>query len=415
MQALRKQLILWSAVLLLAVVAAFLLPRLKLLEDAGYVLIGWGQWEIELTAVALVLIFVIGFVLFYAAIRLVGLLIRLPVVMRQRREQARSEAAFQSLIQGLRQASEGNWEQAERQLIEHAAVSAHSLVHYLTAARAAHRRGATKARDEYLRKAIEEAPDAELAAKLTAAELHLESGDFNRALESLKRLEKIAPANAQVLKLLHQVYVQLGEWEALTRLIPRLKKNKVLMEADLRLLELETYSNRLREAAKSRDAKAIRELWQQIPENLRREIDLQEIYFAAMIEAGAGDEIEPELRRILNRNWRDTLAVLYGAIEMEDPAVQLKHAEEWTRRHGNNAVLLRVLGKLALRAGDEEKAEDYLRRSLECKPTVEAYRLLGDLLQRKGSAEEAADCYRRGLMLASEGVIEEVEAHPEGG
>jgi len=414
MQALRRQLIIWSAVLLLAVAAAFLLPRLKLLRDAGYVLIGWGQWEIELTAVTLVLIFVIGFILFYAAIRLVGLLLRLPVVMRQRREQARSEAALRSLIQGLRQASEGNWEQAEKQLIEHAAVSGHSLVHYLTAARAAHRRGAAKARDEYLRRAVEEAPDAELAAKLTAAELHLESGDFDRALEALKRLDKIAPANAQVLKLLHQVYTRLGDWEALAKLLPRLRKNKVLMEADLRLLELETYSNRLREAAKGRDAKALRELWERIPENLRQETELQEIYFAAMIEAGAGGEIEAELRRILNRHWHDTLVVLYGAIELEDAAAQLRHAEEWLRRHGNDPVALRVLGKLALRVGDEAKAEDYLRRSLEAGPTVEAYRLLGDLLQRKGAVDEAADCYRRGLMLASEGVIEEVKRHPEG-
>jgi len=414
MQALKKQLILWSSVLLVAVVAAFLLPRLKLLQDTGYVLIGWGRWEVELTAVTLLLIFIVGFVLFYAAVRLTGLLIRLPVAMHQRREQARGDAAFRSLLQGLREAAEGNWSRAEQMLIENAALSGQSLVHYLTAARVAHQRGAWQARDEYLRKAQEEAPDAELAVKLTEAELHLASEDFDKALESLERLEKIAPTNAQVLKLLHQAYTRLEDWDALARLLPRLHQNKVLLEAEVRLLELETYSAMLREAAKNQDTKALEEVWRRVPEELRQEADLQAIYFAAMIEAGAGETIEPELRRTISRNWREPLVVLYGALELPDAATQLAHAEEWLRRHSGDAILLQVLGKLALRAGDTAKAEDYLSRSLEKQPTVEAYRLLGDLLGQRGDLKGAANCYRRGLMLASSAVIEEVESHPEG-
>ncbi len=415
MESLKKQLIIWSAVLLAAVVATFLLPRLKLLQDAGYVLIGWGRWEIELTAVTLILIFIVGFVLFYAAIRLFGLLLRLPTLLRERKSQAEADAAFQKLLHGLRQAAEGNWEDAERVLVEGAALSGQALVHYLTAARAAHQRGALKQRDEYLRKAREVEPDAEVAVKLTEAELHVANEDFDKAVKSLQRLEKIAPGNAQVLRLMHQVYTRLGKWDALARLLPRLRKSKALLEAEVRLLELEAYSTLLREAAKSRDPKALEEAWQKVPEALRKEADLQAIYFAAMIEAGAGETVEPELRRTLTRHWDDTLVVLYGALELADAAAQLAHAEAWLKRHGDDPVLLRVLGKLALRAGDLDKAEDYLTRSLECKPMAETYRLLGDLFMQRGESDKAAECYRRGLMLATRAVIEEVEAHPEGG
>ena len=414
MSAIKKQLIIWSIVLVLAVVAAVLLPRLELAKQAGYVLIGWGQWEIELTVVTLILVFVIGFVLFYAAARLVSLLVRLPAQLRSKKDAAKAEAAYRSLIQGLKESAEGNWEKAERALIENAALSGDSLVHYLTAARAAHQRGALRERDQYLKKAREESPDSELAVKLTEAELHLSNEDFDKALQALKRLEKIAPANAQVLRLLHEVYLRLEDWEALGKMLPRLHKSKVLLEAEVRLLELETYSAMLRDKAEEKDAKALQTLWNGLPGHVRKLPELQSIYFAAMIEAGGGELIEQTLRDALSDHWDEPLVVLYGVLELPDPQVQLRHAERWLGRHPTDAILLRILGKIALRAGEQEKAEDYLRRSLELQPTVEAYRLLGDLMLQKGDTEAACECYRRGLMLASKAVIEEIEAHPEG-
>ncbi len=414
MSTIKKQLILWSVVLILAVVAALLLPRLELARQAGYVLIGWGQWEIELTVVTLILIFVIGFILFYAAARLISLLLRLPVQLRNKKEAAKAEAAYRSLIQGLKESAEGNWEKAEKVLIEHAALSGASLVHYLTAARAAHQRGALRERDEYLKKAREEAPESELAVKLTEAELHLANEDFDKALQSLKRLDRIAPANAQVLRLLHQVYMCLGEWDALGKMLPRLHKSKVLLEAEVRLLELETYSAMLRDKAREKDPKSLQALWNGLPGHIRKLPELQAVYFASMIEVGGGEQVEQVLRDTLNDRWDEPLLVLYGTIELADVQAQLRHAERWLGRHPTDAILLRVLGKIALRAGEREKAGDYLRRSLEIQPTVEAYRLLGDLMLQQGDTEGACECYRRGLMLASKAVIEEIEAHPEG-
>ncbi|GAB6067973.1 heme biosynthesis protein HemY [Methylothermus subterraneus] len=408
MQAWKKQLILWSAILVLAAIAAVFLPRLELLRS-GYVLIGLGRWEIELTFLTLVLIVLVGFVLFYATFRLIGLLWSLTSPRRQRQ----SETAFRQLVEGLRQAAEGNWEQAERVLIQSAGLSDQALVHYLTAARIAQRRGAKAMRDRYLQQAYEAAPDAELAVKLTEAELHLEDEKFDQALETLLRLEKIAPGNAWLLKLLHQAYAKLEDFHALHTLLPRLHEQKVLMEAEVRLLELETYSALLKQAAARKDAQALSSQWQQLPEHARRLPELQAIYFAGMIRCGQSAAIESPLREALAAHWQAPLLVLYGTLEL-DAAAQLREAQGWLEKHPNDPVLLSVLAKLAVRAGAPELAEDYLRRSLALQPSVEAYRLLGDLLQQKGDWQGASDCYRRGLMLASEAVIEEIEAHPEG-
>ncbi len=408
----KKQLILWSAVLVLAAIGAVFLPRLQLLRT-GYVLIGLGRWEIELTVLTLVLIVLIGFGLCYAALKLVSLLLNLPTRQRQQ-QQIQQLEAFRQLVEGLRQAAEGNWERAEKVLIQGAASSDQALMHYLTAARIAHQRGAQAERDAYLKQAYAAAPEAELAVKLTEAELHLAEERFDQALQALLQLEKIAPHNAWLLKLLHQVYVKLQDWEALSRLLPRLREHKVLLEAEVRLLELETYSALLRDQAARKDAKVLAATWREWPEHVRRLPDLQAIYFAAMVEAGAGAEIEGQLREALVQNWQAPLVVLYGGLKLADAVGQLRQAEAWLKQHPDDPVLLTVLGKLAARAGFAELAEEYLRRSLAREPSVEAYRLLGDLLQSKGDWQAASDCYRRGLMLASQAVIEEIEAHPEG-
>ncbi|MCX8049556.1 MAG: heme biosynthesis protein HemY [Methylohalobius sp.] len=409
MPAWKKQLILWSSLLALAAIAVLFLPRLELLRT-GYVLIGLGRWEIELTAVALALILGLSFVLLYAAVRLTGLLLSLPAQQRRKK----TEAGFRQLMEGLRQAAEGNWHRAEQILIQGAALSDQALVHYLTAARLAHQRGAEAERDVYLRQAYEAAPNADLAVKLTEAELKLAGGKFDQALESLLQLEKIAPGNARILKLLHEAYAKLGDFEGLSRLLPQLREHKVLLEAEIRLLELETYSALLKEAVAGKDPEALAAKWQELPEHARDLPDLQTIYFAAMIECGGGANIAESLCQAIERHWQAPLLVLYGGLELGDAEAQLRRAEKWLALHPEDAVLHQVLGKLAGRAGLDGQAEEYLRRSLTLKPSVEAYRLLGDLLYKQGALKEAADCYRRGLMLASKAVIEEIEAHPEG-
>ncbi|GAB4356730.1 MAG: heme biosynthesis protein HemY [Methylohalobius crimeensis] len=414
MQAWKKQLILWTVILVLAAGAAALLPGLKLLRDAGYTLIGWGRWELELTTLTLVLIVVIGFILFYAALRLISLAVNFPLQQKQKKEARQREAAFRRLVEGMREAAEGNWERAEKTLIENAAVSSQSLAHYLTAARFAHHRGAKSERDTYLKQAYEAEPDAQLAVRLTEAELHLADENFDQALESLTQLEKVAPRNARVLRLLHEAYAKLEDWEALHKLLPRLHENKVLLEAEVHLLELETYSAMLRERSAAGDAETLQAHWQELPEHMRQLPDLQAIYFAAMIECGAGERIDAPLRAALEKHWEAPLLILYGGLELPDATAHLQQAEQWLKQHPDDPVLLQVLGKLAWRTGQSEQAETYLHRSLKIQPSVEAYRLLGDLLEEKNAWKDACEYYRRGMMLASQAVIEEVQAHPEG-
>ncbi|TRW91319.1 heme biosynthesis HemY N-terminal domain-containing protein [Candidatus Methylobacter oryzae] len=397
--------------LLVAVATAFFVYKwLGGFETPGYVLIGIGNWSLETSLIVFSVSLIMGFFIFYIFFRFLGWLLRLPGHVRNRGKSIKFNRSQEALIAGLVDSAEGNWEKAEKVLIKHASHSGAPLIHYLTAARAAQSRGAYDKRDEYLRKAADQAPGSDVAIGLTQAELHLSEKQFEQALETLTRLHSIDPTHASVLKLLHQAYQQAGDWEGLRKLIPSLNNNKVLMEAEIKLLETEAFSKLLKQAAERGSADEIESLWSEIPDYIRNMKGVSAIYFAAMIEAGAGAKIEGSLARALSATWDQTLVVLYGNVQSIDIARQLETAEQWLPTHPRDAVFLTVLGKLSIKCGDNQKATTYLTKSLSIEPTVSAYQIFGDLLFAQGDKDRATECYKQGLELASSELVSRIDS-----
>ncbi len=405
-----KNLIHFLGSLCVAIVVAFAANKwLGGFDSPGYVLIGIGEWSLETTLIVFVVSLIFGFFACYIFFRSLGWLLRLPSRIKDRGKNVRFNRSQEALIAGLVDSAEGNWEKAEKILIKHASHSGSPLLHYLTAAKAAQSRGAFDKRDEYLQQAAEQAPGSDVAVGLTQAELHLSGKQFDDALATLTKLHSIDPTHATVLKLLHQAYQHVGDWEGVRKLIPSLHNHKVLMEAEIKLLEAEAFSKILKQTAETRDIQKIETLWAEVPNNIKSMPGVSAIYFAAMIEAGADAKIEDELTRALSINWGDTLLMLFGAIQSIDPKRQLEIAEQWLAMHQSSSLLLTVLGKLSLKAGDDIKAATYLSNSISLEPTVQAYQLLGDLCYSRGDKDKASECYKHGLELASKAVIGQVD------
>ncbi len=405
-----KNIIYFLGSLTVAIAVAFFIHGwLTEYNDPGYVLIGFGQWSLETSLVFFAVSQVVAFFVLYLLFRLLGILLRFPGKLKNKGKNIKFNRSQEALIAGLVDSAEGNWEKAEKILIKHASNSGAPLLHYLTAARAAQSRGAIEKRDEYLRKATEQSGESDIAVGLTQAELHLSSNQFDQALETLTKLHSIDSGHASVLKLLHQTYQRIGDWEGLRKLIPSLHQNKVLMEAEIKLLESETFSRLLKQVADTGDADKIQQLWQSIPEHIQSVQGISTIYFAAMIEAGAGAKIEDDIVKSILNVWDDTLLVLYASIQIKDYKKQLQTAEQWLPIHSGSAVLLRVLGKISIKCKQMEKAEQYLTKSVGIEPAVAAYQMLGDVLFEKGDKDKASDSYKKGLELASSEVVSRVE------
>ena len=378
-------------------------------ENPGYLLMGFGHWSLEMTAVIFIIIQLVSFVIFYIIFRLLGSLLRYPNKIMTRRQYNKTDRSQNALIEGLVDSAAGNWANAEKVLIRHAANSGAPLLHYLTAARAAQSRGAIEKRDEYLKKAANQSSEVDIAVGLTQAELNLSEKQFDDAVKTLKKLNTINPTHASVLKLLHQAYQSLGDWDGMRQLIPSLNKNKVLMESEVKLLEIETYTCLLKQATEKGKVSDIQQLWTTIPSHIQKLNEVKSIYFSAMIVASGGAEVEAAVVDAISENWSETLLVIFGNIKSNHTVNQLLTAEKWVASHPENPVLLRMLGKISLKCDQLEKAEEYLSKSISFEPTVAAYQLLGDLFYNKNDKNKASECYKYGLELASKKIEHNVE------
>lgn len=392
-----------------AAVAFWINYELAQNDDPGYVLIGFGHWSLESTLSAFVMTAVIGFFLLYLFFRSMGWLLRMPGRMRLRSQNIKFNRSQEALVAGLVDSAEGNWERAEKVLIKHAGNSGAPLLHYLTAARAAHSRGAAEKRDEYLKKAAEQTSEDDLVVGLTQAELHLSDQQFSEALATLSRLHSINPSHASVLKLMHQAYHRLGDWEGLSKLLPSLRQHKIIMEAEVKLMETETHSRLLRQAAASGQIEAIQNSWDNVPGHIKTVPGVAAIYFAAMLSHGADAQIEQTLVATIVKQWDSTLLMLYANLKSPEPQKQLQTAEQWLAVYPADAVLYRVLGKLSQQTEQLEKAQQYLLKSLSIDPSVGAYQMLGELALTKGDKDKACDYFKQALELASNQVVNSVE------
>lgn len=379
-----------TLLLLLAAVALALTAR----EEPGYVLIRYGDWTIEASLVLLVAAAVAAFFLLYYLIRFLSNTFRLPRRISEWRERRAERKAWAAFTRGTVDLLSARWDRAERQLIKSSRRNGPAVLNYLGAARAAQQLGARERRDHYLKLAYESGSNAELAVALTQAELQVAQGQYEEALATLARLQRMAPKNHTVLSQLMRLYRDLEDWERVLELVPALRKHKVVDREAAQHLEIQAYAGLLRRA---KDRQALREVWQRIPRELQLGEPLLRDYVLRLMECGAAADAETTMSEALGRRWDQTIAYLYGRVEGPDHALQLRRAEQWLREREEDPVLLLTLGRLCKRNGLWGKARHYLESSLAASPSAEAYNELAGTLERMGETDAAMEQYRKGM------------------
>ncbi len=370
-------------------------------EDPGYLLLGYGTLSVETSLAIALIALVIIFAALYLLIRSTAYFINTPSRFRTWGAQRKKNRSKKELTSGLIQSAEGHWEKAEKYLIKHADESDTPLLNYLTAARAAQFRQDYGSRDHYLQLAHKSVPKADIAIGITQAELQLEHNQLEEALATLKHLKAIAPKHPHILRLLSEVYQRLNEWEPLQKFLPNLKKCNAYSKEEFAQLEQKVWHHILLRQSAANSATNLIQNWKLVPKSLKNDIDLQIVYFNSMIEAGAGNDIEPLLCSSLEKQWNDALIPLYGRIEMASKRTQIEQAEKWLVQEPKNAALLKMLGALCAREQLWAKAEGYYEASIHTTPSVDALKQLGDIYSQQGDETKAVECFKRGLALAT--------------
>ncbi len=298
--------------------------------------------------------------------------------------------------------TEGKWRTAEKYFKRAAPYSREPYVNYLCAARAAQEQGAIDKRDEYLKLAYHNNPDASLIVGITQAELQLVQKQTEQALATLKHLQNRQPNQIQIKQLLLNTYHDLEDWQSILALIPTIQKTSLLSREQIEARQLEAYAGLLKKAGQLKQRDKINEVWQSIPKKLKQHFYLIEVYITERLQFDDTADCEELLRQALKKQWDAILIRLYGLVAGKDPNRQLQIAENYLNNHARDVMLLLSLGRICMRNKLWGKAHDYLQESIDVQPNPEAYYEFAKLQEHEGNKVLAAECYKKGLALSTQ-------------
>lgn len=383
----------------------------KTADGSGYILISLAGTSVEMSFWTGLFLLLGGLLALLLVVRLVAGFFRLFSGGASRVAAASGKAVQKRTARGLIEFMEGNWKQARQHLLKSAKKADHPLINYLAAARSSYELGNEEEAFDLLHKAEQSSPDNGLAVALTQARMLLAAKKYEQCLANLERARKIAPHHPVVLDLLQQTYVRLGDWRALQKLMPELRRYKILRDNELNRLERRLYEALLIKAGDQARLQALddgiatldRE-WQSLPAGLRKQVDVQTLYIEQLLRIGADAHVEAHLRKELKKSWHDPLVAIYGRVQGRDSRKQLLVAEHWQQERPGNATLLLTLGRLCLRNGEWKRAREYFESSLKLRKDPETYAELARLLAHLGEHEQSTRYYQHGLMMITAGL-----------
>ncbi|MBI6854763.1 heme biosynthesis protein HemY [Pseudomonas cichorii] len=396
-------------VLLFIAIAVAALISIAIAEHSGYVLIAYQSFRYESSLWATLGLFVALLLLIFVARLLITLLTTSGGVVNPWSRRNRRRRVQLAIEQGQMDLAEGRWSSAQRHLHRAAESDPQPLLYYLGAARAANEQGRYDECDSLLERALERQPQAELAIALSHAQLQQDRGDTDGALTTLQAMHERHPHNPQVLRQLQRLYQQRGDWSDLIRLLPELRKDKVLPPRELAELERRAWGENLTLAAYREEGDgamtglpSLEKAWKDLTSAQRQEPQLVLAYAEQLRRLGAEAQAEEVLRTALKKDYNSHLARLYGLVRGSDESKQLQVAEAWLKHHPDDPSLLLSLGRICLQARLWGKARDYLESSLRLQRNPETCAELARLLARLGETDRSNQLFQEGLGMLDE-------------
>lgn len=373
--------------------------------DSGYVLLSWTNYTLETSFWFFNIMLATFFISAYLVLRFVLLLIGSDWRLNEWRKQRRSVRGQRQTTRGFLSLAQGQWQTAERQLTQAAALGDNPLINYLGAARAAYEKGDMDKSDHWLKEATSSTKGAELAVAITQIQLLISRGQTEQALAVVLRLRKKSPKHKHLLKMHIKVLRELEDWVGLKELLPTVRKLAKLIPQDkLKELEEKVVIQLMQRAVKSTvssasvgQANIIKEIYDDAPRAVRLSVDVLACYIRLLLQLDQPSQAEHALRAALASVWHNDLISLYGRVNAPDFQRQLLFAEQQLQERTNDPVLLLALGRIANRAGKKAKAQEYLEAAAKIKALPEVHTELGNLLTQQGKFESACEHFNKAL------------------
>ena len=392
----------WLLAVFAAAVALVILGRI----DAGYVLLIYPPYRVEVSMLFFAIALVAGFALLYTALRLLSHAVSLPAYVRAYRARRRRERSHAALASALQAYYEGRYERAEKEASIAFEGGPNPPLAALLAARAAHQMRDFQGRDRWLERADAGGERVQNALLVTRAELALEDRDFTAARDALRSLHGARPKQIATTRMLLRAERGAGAWDEVLRLATQLGKRDAIAPALAEEYKVQATIELLGRSAS--DEGAFERRWRAVES--RDQVHPRVAAAAARhaTQLGKAEMAREILERALAAEWSPQLVELYAELPagMEEQArntearERIERGETWLLERARDAQLLATLGRLCVQVGLWGKARSFFEASMSFEESRAVHLELARLAERLGQPSDAQQHYRRGAELA---------------
>ncbi|NOL49630.1 heme biosynthesis HemY N-terminal domain-containing protein [Pelistega europaea] len=387
MRAIIKLLILFG----LAILAVFFLRN-----NTDVVMLITGDERRTMSLLTAILCLLVIFAVFYVVVRLIAKILSFPKAVSQWSDKRHTDKDILLLERGWIELLEGRSDKAEKnllRLVDHTKDAKRQIVASLAAARAAHNLAHYDKRDALLKEARQKSqstPQLEAAVATVQAELLLEQGNGQAALEHLAFVKTVDAKSTHVLQLFLRAYRQTGDTLKMFDVARQLLRKYALTQNEFHAL-VEHYGTIYMANASYQEATAF---YQALSREEKAIADV------ALTIATRYDQLEEyrksreALELALNRQLDSRLLAQYVKCPDSELNDRIHQVQQWLSVNENSAELLCVLGQLCLMAKLWGQAERYLTKSLHLQENAKVHALLGVLNDRQGRPQEAMQHWR---------------------
>lgn len=371
-------------------------------DHQGYVLIAFGHYQVELSAISAFLLLMASYFLFW----LVEIGVSTVFSLNQRawhwlkmRRCTKSQQAYQS---GMLALMSGHFRVAQRQLEQSAAHSAMPVLHYLGAAQAAHALGHVVQRDDDIKKALNEDASGFEAVTIQRVQWLLEAEQYASARNIVQKALLEKPDSIQLNRLLFQSLMALEEYQIALEHLASLKDHRH-SDATLSNTEIQLQQAYLTQLAQQNKHSELNQHWQELPKFLRKQWPLRETFYTLIAPTSQVGEYLQEIRQLLNKQAAPNLLRALAQVPKQEASVVIESLQSVLHKASHNVPLVHgLLGQLLLEEGLLKQAQTHLETAIEIQPCAADYYALGQVMEMMQLSEKAQTCYRSGLELCLE-------------
>src|SRR5262249_44738570 len=272
----------------------------------GYILVVLPSHRVELSLWFGVILLAAAFVLTYLLLRALSLTLGIPAQAQAFRRNQRRLRGQRKCRRALTAYFEGRYGRAERAARDALETGESASLCLTLAARSAQEQKNFQMRDQYLNQLELRAPESRQLRLMTQAELLLEDRRYHDALQVLARLQD---KHGAALRLELRAQQQARNWDQVLSLLPQLDKRKAL-EPSL-LEQVRRYAQTENLKRKAVDIKTLREYWDRLPAEQKRESRIAAAAAQSFIALGQCSEAHAIVEQSLDADWDPALLSLY--------------------------------------------------------------------------------------------------------